>query len=121
MGTTVTVAEGGDPRAPFMQGLRHPEDFERPWDERLRAQIEVKDTDTVLSVLKRGTEALGSELASDYPFWPVIDFYVEGASIRFRRILVLAEDEGRARWTSQWRDEPYSELVRAHEAGVLVG
>ena len=121
MGTTVTVAEGGDPSTPFMQGLKHPEDFERSWDERLQAKIEVKDSDTVLSVLKRGTEALGSELAPDYPFWPFIDFYVEGTSIRFRRILVLVDNEGRARWTSQWHDERYSELIRAHEAGVLVG
>jgi hypothetical protein len=121
MKTRIVVAEGGDPRAPFSSGLRHPEDFERPWDERHQAQIEIDDSDSIVSILKRGTEALGSELPKDYPSWPFIDFYVNDTPIRFRRILVLVDKKGRARWTYRWHDEPYRELIRAHQAGVLVG
>ncbi len=108
---------------PFMTGLRHPEDFVRPWDERCKVEIEVEESDTLKTILKRGTEALGSELPpADYDTFPFVDFFVEGrGSIRLRNELTLVDDEGRVRWTWKWADEPYSELLRAHEAGVLVG
>jgi len=118
---TITVAEGGDPDAPFMAGLKHPDDFERPWDKRRQAQIDVEDSDAIGEVLVRGAEALGSELPEDYPFWPFIDFYVEGRGIKFRRDLVLVDSKGHARWTYEWKDEPYGELIRAREAGALLG
>jgi hypothetical protein len=104
-----------------MQGLKHPDDFERSWDQRRKAQIEVEDTETIGEVLTRGAEALGGEVPQDYPLWPFIDFYVEGRGIRFRRNLVLVDSNGHARWTYEWKDEPYGELIRARDAGALLG
>lgn len=122
MSTRITVAEGGNPDAPFMTGLRG-DDFLRPWDERRKAEIEVEGSETLHSILTRGTAALGSEgPPADYDIFPFIDFYVEGrSSIRFRRALTLVDDKGHVRWAGQWADEPFSEVLRAHDAGVFVG
>lgn len=106
-----------------MEGLRHPVDFQRPWEERRKAEIEIDDSDTLGAILKRGNEALGSELPPEtYDTYAFVDFFVEGrSSIKLRNELVLLDREGHVRWTWKWAEEPYSELLRAHDAGVLVG
>lgn len=132
----VTVALVGDPKRWGDEFV--PEAGRKPWDERLKVDIELRDEDTWATVIDRAAEELGVELPQDFQeFGPVrvsdrvpyVAFYREGAerpldsSPRSQHV-TLVDDDGRARWNvplPQMKDLPYSELIRAGEHGALEG
>lgn len=129
MATRLTVALAGDP-TDWLSGLRHPEDWEIPYVDRPKAVLDARDDETLRAVLARAATEFGVTPAS----WPdgstarldlaFISFYHPDRDTdlgRLRREVTLLDDQGRARWTSRWYDEPISEFVRAGAAGVLDG
>ena len=126
MATTVTVAVAGDPADP-QRGLIHPDDFDLPYEQRPKVELQVEDDETLAGVLRRAADHFNVPP----PDWDDerdvlnivtrIDFYNSDRALMLRDELVLLDEEGHARWTWHWKDEPYSEIIRAGEAGNLGG
>lgn len=114
MAVTLTVALVGDPR----RGEGHFLDDYLPWVDRPKVELTVDEARLLGEVLRDAA----AELMPGTP-WPeaFVDFYVEGINPRLRRELFLLDAEGHVRTTWEWANEPLGEIVRAGDAGVLVG
>lgn len=113
-----------------MPGLKYPEDWEMPYEERPKVDLTVEDDETLGSVLGRAAVEFGVALPDE----------VEGVSIagligsvafyrpehkrefgRLRSEVVLLDEGGRARWVALWPEVSYGQVLRAGVAGVLDG
>ncbi len=129
--TRVTVALVGDPETALVAGggLRHPEDWEMPYVERAKRELDVADDERLSSIVQRALEAFDVRVAGD-PDWNAVDriafiaFYKpedERSLQRLRPDVTLVDSEGRARWEPFWQRVAYREILRAGEAGALDG
>lgn len=123
--TSITVGLAGDP-SNYAAGLQSPDDFEMPWADREKVELEVAEDETLRSVLERA----GNTFGASTPGWTgprftdeiyFIDFYREGQRVQLRREVALVDDQERVYWTHGWMDLPYREFRRAGEAGTLDG
>jgi hypothetical protein len=129
---TVTVAVAGDPKTALVAdgesvfGMRDPEDFEQPYDERPTVEVTGEETDTVGEVLRRAADEAGVV----FPDWsdsgvlpgvPFVDFYREGHYPTLRRELALIDSDGRLCFVWKWQEVTYRELLDAADAGLIQG
>lgn len=127
MSFEVTVALAGDPRTAFagmhLQGMRFPQDFAQPYDERAKFELEATEDDTLGSVLQRAAEywAVQSDHGAPIDSVASIDFHDPARPLQLRGELALLDPDGRVRWTWQWQDVTYRQLFEAHDAGLLPG
>ncbi len=127
----ITVALAGDPETALVQsegsilGMRHPEDFEQPYEARLKVEIDAEVSDTLRTVLGRAAEAFGvrAKTWSPDPMESVafVDFHRDGEAPSLRSELALVDEQGRVRFTHRWKEVTYRELLAAEEAGTLAG
>lgn len=121
----VLVAEAGDPDALASERIGTLPDFDRPWEDRQKVEVEVDDGDSLGSLLRRAGEELdriGPERAEAEPWTPTyFGIEVEGQRAQMWSELTFLDNERRIRWNYRWQDEPYSELLRAVEGGALPG
>lgn len=132
---TVTVALVGDPKKWGDESV--PEARPMRWEDRRKVDVELREDDTWATVIDRAAEELGVELhpeahepsMSVSEAVPYVSFYRAGArrpldSSPVSTHVTLVDDEGRARWNVplvEMRHLPYSDLLRADEAGALEG
>lgn len=122
---SVTVAEAGDPNVPPSHRISSIPDLDRPWAGQLKVTLDVEDDELLGDLLRRA----GRELDRMGPFggepdaWEPVYFviYREGQRQQLWHELALVDGQGHLRWTYKWGDEPYSELLRAIEAGAITG
>lgn len=124
----MTVAVVGDPGRVWAGGLRYPDDWQVPYDQREKLTFEVEETDALGAVLRRALQALdvpGPPSPGGGAFDPAfIGFYSAHRQDDFGRLqpeVTLLDERNRVRWTGRWLDEPMSEFLRAGDAGVLDG
>jgi hypothetical protein len=120
----VTVALVGDPANP---GARiEPEEWEKPWDERPKIQLELDEGETLGSLVERSLESFGVD-TTDRDLAPVhiVDLAVYQGETLTRPVYVdftLVDEHGTAVWSiHDLRLIPYEQVVRSVEAGALVG
>lgn len=131
MSLQITVALAGDPEASLVQsehqipGMRHPEDFDQPYEARLKVEIDAEEDETLKTVLGRATEAFGVrvETWSPSPMDSIafVDFHRQGEPLRLRSELALVDERGLVRFTHHWAEVTYGELLAAEQAGTLDG
>ena len=74
--------------------------------------------------MRAGTQLdqMGPHGSRPEPWAPTyLSTYSEDSETWLWNELSLVDGEGHVRWNYRWQDEPYSELLRASEAGVLPG
>ncbi len=127
MSFKVTVALAGDPQSAFtgeaLPGMRFPQDFDQPYAEREKVELEVDRAETLGSVLERAAEHWNVRSDWGAPINSVasIDFYNPERPLKLHGELALLDSDDRARWTWQWKEITYAELVEAREAALLPG
>lgn len=128
MSVNLTVAVVGSPETTWGGGLVHPYDWEVPYAERAKVEIEVSEDTPLGYALQKAAAELGvpgPPWESTAPYRPAfIAFYREDRDRDFGQLrseVSLLDEHGRARWTHSWRDEAISEYIRAGDAGVLDG
>jgi hypothetical protein len=124
----VTVALLGDPAHP---GHSIPEEeWERPWDDRQRRELQVELTENLGSIRERAREQFGVPMpdhAPDGPIgraFPFVAFYSEsrpGQRSMPSMSLTIADDRGRAVWNVDPDLVQFEQLLRSAELGVLDG
>jgi hypothetical protein len=108
----VAVALVGNPDS----GLIEDDDWQRPWGERTHVQLDVREDESLASVVERAFEALGvrlpewaSSFSAAYPF---VGFDAEGTELRVSSSLDVIDDSGRIIWNVYDFDAiPYDQLV----------
>jgi hypothetical protein len=122
VGTTITIALVGDPAQP---GAHIPDaEWERPWDDRAKIELEVSNGEMFGSIVERAFQAFGVTPAHGLPAAHVVDLGLREADRARPKLwdMTVVDDEGRAIWTAHDpRLIPYSQLVAAVEAGAVVG
>jgi hypothetical protein len=141
MATTLTVALIGDPKTALLGdgqtklGLRDPKDYDVPYADRPKVDLEVGDDETLGSIMVRAAEHFnvqrGAWVGPDEggPYDRVkgvafVSFYTPEHHDRFRgwhSELPLVDDEGHLYFTYLWHDITFAQVGRAAEAGVFVG
>ena len=128
MSVKLTVAVVGSPETTWEGGLVHPDDWDVPYAERAKVEIDVPE-DTPLG---HALQAAAVELGVPGPPWEpnkayrpaFVAFYREDRDRDFGRLrseVSLLDEDGRVRWTHSWRDELISEYLCAGNAEVLDG
>ena len=109
--------------------------FEKPYEDRLKLQLQVDATETLASVYRRALEHWQPQISTDSQahFADLMDviywtwFYVPEDEPRFHQRyewttdLILVDGGRHARWNLQSHEIPYEWLVRAGEEGLLRG
>lgn len=127
MTRSVTIAEAADPNAPPDQRILTLPDFERDWESRLRVTLSVEDDEPLGELLTRAgreLDQLGPHGADAPDAYAPVYFGIDAKDGQWSRALSelpLVDASGHVRWNSEWKDEPYGELVRAVEAGAIRG
>ena len=128
---TFTVALVGS-RTNWQAGLDHPHDWQIPYGERPKVEVEADENEPLRAVLRRAASAFEIEpIPSDEGFDPwtwddpaFIAFYHPERDAEFgqlRHEVTLLDENGHVRWTFDWLDEPVREYLKAGEAGILDG
>jgi hypothetical protein len=124
-GVKITVADAIDPRVPPDRRISTLPDFDRPWSDLLKVEIEVVKNETLGDLLRRAgsqLDQLGPHGSRPEPWAPTyFGIYVAGRRTQMWNELTFIDGEGHVRWNHRWQDEPYSELLRSIEAGALPG
>lgn len=133
MSETVTVALLGNTEHAFdNQAFTWHEhgakELDEPWDALPKVVLEVEPSETIHDVLTRALHDSGIRLP-DYvdPEDPPISwilFREEGVAPAYRRFvheLVIADDDGRARWGVHYKSVTYERLLRSAGAGTIQG
>lgn len=122
---TVEVAEAANPDLPVSARISSLPDLEAPWESRLRVAIEVEPDERLGDLLRRAgaqLDQMGLHGSQPEPWTPVyFSTHTEETGIRLWNELSLVDAEGHVRWNYMWQNEPYSELLRASEAGAIPG
>jgi hypothetical protein len=124
---SVTIAEAADPHVPLDQRIYTLPDFDRSWDDRLKVTLEVEPTDTLGDLLIRAgqqLDRLGPFGAQEPQAYTPAYFGIDRDDDTWSKPLSelpLVDADGHVRWNYEWRNEPYSELLRAVQAGAIRG
>jgi hypothetical protein len=123
----VEVAVLGDPAKAFSSAAVDDSHFATPWNHRLRTSIRAEDDESLAGVLRRAAASLGIAPVAGGEIETVawVAFYSDHESLGWNSLkhsLTLVDPEGRAHWSVWDYDQiPYSEIIRAGQAGVLPG
>lgn len=126
----VTVAVFGDPSQPFGEGVPYPEEWRRPYAERLTIQRRVEPNANLGDVLIDVARELGVSYSD--PEWgeleriPFVSFYKEGDEDEFQgpfeSYLPLVDERGRVTFNNwDFNEVSFAQLVRSAEANALQG
>lgn len=126
----LTVAVFGDPSKPFGEGVPYPDEWRRPYAERLKTQRRVDRKTTLGAVLLDVVRELHVRYAD--PEWgeveriPFVSFYKEGDEREFQRpfesYLPLVDELGRVTFNNwDFNEISFDQLVRSAEANALQG
>ena len=124
MPLNVEVVVVGDPSRPLSMGHQLPEDMDVPYELLRKVDLDVDEDETLGAVLTRACELIGVEPAWEAPVIDgigFIDFYREGRRPLLGHEVTILDIDGHVKWVHRWKQVTYAELVRAGEAGVLVG
>jgi hypothetical protein len=117
-------------RTNWLRGVDYPADWEISYGDRPKVEIEAGERERFGDVLARAAKALRVSPApvrgGPYPWEdpPFIGFYRGDDERDFgglEREITLLDEDGRVRWTWDWINEPVGEILRAGDAGLIVG
>lgn len=118
----IEVALVGDPQT----GLIPEVEWNRPWSDRQRVELEVEERESLASILNRASGQLhvpipeyAKSFSAAYPF---VGFGQEGSDVRVSSSLDVVDDSGRVVWNVYDFDSiPFSQVRQSVEAGTIVG
>jgi hypothetical protein len=132
--TVVSVALIGDPQTAFVvgdegiTGLRFPQDFEIPYADRPKVDLEVEEDDTLGSIMLRAAQHFNVESGTwgdtEIDMVAFIAFYTPEHEREFRGWhveLPLVDEEGRLYFDYEWKNVTFAQVQLAADAGVFVG
>lgn len=125
MSHRVTIAELADPSLAPEERIATLPDLERPWEDHLMVTLEVEDDEPLGALLQRageGLDQMGPLGGRPEPWVPsYLGIHVDGERVKLWHELTLIDHRGQIRWTWNWKEESYGELLRATAAGAMPG
>jgi hypothetical protein len=125
MSYRVEIAEAAEADLPVEERIASVPDLKAAWSTRLRVTLDVDPNEPLGGLLRRaGTQLdqMGPHGSRPEPWAPTyLATYSEDSETWLWNELSLVDEKGHVRWNHRWQEEPYSELLRASEAGVLPG